>query len=181
MRTKGVGILLVIISAVMILPITSQFIYEKIKIPRTLKIILPIVFIIIALCLNGSNKLTCKLDISNDVGTTRNEIVYTFNSDGSIKSINGNQYARPTNSTIAEYLWSVTNKQQDQYNHYDGLTYNATYSENNEIVLTYSIDAKKAPTMFNIVATLSGVKGITINSTKAEIEDIFKQHDYTCN
>lgn len=81
---------------------------------------------------------------------------------------------------VAEYLWNVSNNQQDQYNYYDGLSYKATFSEDKEIVLNYSIDVNKAPKMFNTISTLGGVNGITSESTIDEIKTIYEENSYVC-
>ena len=139
-----------------------------------------LVGIIGSIILGNNNKLVCTFQTTNNVGTLDYKITYTFSNDGSIKTLQGHQYTLPNDKEVAEALWTITNNQQDQYNYYDGLSYKATFSENKEITLDYSIDAKKAPTMFNTVATISGVKGITSNSTKEEIRNIFETQNYTC-
>lgn len=56
MSTKGVGILLVLLAVALILPITSKFIYEKVNIPKALKIIVPIVLIIASMVITPAFK-----------------------------------------------------------------------------------------------------------------------------
>jgi len=54
--TTGISLLLIILAVALILPITSKYIYRKINIPKALKIIIPIILIIIAMCVNPSFK-----------------------------------------------------------------------------------------------------------------------------
>ena len=115
----------------------------------------------------------------NDVGDIAYEMTYTFKNDA-IKELKGYQYAKPSDANVAEALWQITNKDQDQYNHYEGLTYDATFSEDKEIIMHYSIDAEKAPTMFATVSSLSGVKGIEKSMTKDAVKSIYEENGFTC-
>ena len=128
---------------------------------------------------SGSNKLVCTYKNNNDVGDIAYEMTYTFKND-TIKELKGYQYAKPSDANVAEALWQITNKDQDQYNHYEGLTYDATFSEDKEIIMHYSIDAEKAPTMFATVSSLSGVKGIEKSMTKDAVKSIYEENGFTC-
>lgn len=138
-----------------------------------------ILLFVIIFTSSSKETLICTFSTTNNVGVLDYKITYTFE-NGVIKSLKGYQYTKPSDVDIAEYLWKLSNNQQEQYNYYDGLSYKATYSEDKEIVLNYSIDAEKAPTMFNTVTTLSGVNGITTTSTKNEVKKIFEDNNYVC-
>lgn len=139
-----------------------------------------LVGIIGSIILGNNNKLVCTFQTTNNVGTLDYKITYTFSNDGSIKTLQGHQYTLPNDKEVAEALWTITNNQQDQYNYYDGLSYKATFSENKEITLDYSIDAKKAPNMFDTISSLSGVKGIKNYMSKNEIKTIYEENGFTC-
>lgn len=154
--------------------------YKNIKFRNSAFIvIILIVFVISISMLTNKNKLVCSYENENTVGAIKYKMTYTFK-NGVPKTLNGYQYAKPNDSTIAEGLWSISNKNQTEYNHYDGLSYKATFSERNEIIIRYSIDAEKAPTMFNTIAGLSGIEGIKNNMTKAEIKEIYEDEEFTC-
>ncbi len=140
-----------------------------------------VIILIIILCLafGKGDTLYCTSKKSSDAGSFEFKVTYTFK-DGAIKSLKGYSYAKPSDVNVAESLWTISKKQQDQYNYYDGLSYKATYSEDHEVILNYSIDAEKAPKMFNAVATLSGVDGITESSTKDEVRTIFEDNGFKC-
>ena len=140
-----------------------------------------VVVLIIILCIvfGKGDTLYCTTKKSSTAGAFEFKVTYTFK-DGEIKSLKGYSYAKPSDISVAESLWNISNKQQDQYNYYDGLSYKATYSEDHEVVLNYSIDAQKAPKMFESVATLSGVDGITASSTKDEVRTIFEDNGFKC-
>lgn len=142
-------------------------------------ITLILISILIFFLINSSNKLVCIYSNSNDVGIIEYRITYKFK-NGKIKSLKGYQYAKPSNKQIAESLWEVSNKQQDQYNYYEGLSYKATFSEDSEITLNYSIDAEKAPNMFKSIAGLTGIEGINAKLTKDELKEIYEKNDYIC-
>lgn len=50
--SKGLSMLFILLSVVLVLPITSKFIYEKINVPKALKIIVPIVLMVVAMLIN---------------------------------------------------------------------------------------------------------------------------------
>ena len=130
--------------------------------------------LIIYLLLSGGPKLVFTSSVSSSIGTMEYKVTYTLK-NGRIKTITGYQYAKFTNSILTESLWEVTNKNQDQYNYYEGLTYKATYGEDGAIKLNYSLDIDKAPTMFKSVQELAGVSGVTENSTVEEIIEIYEK------
>ena len=138
-----------------------------------------ILIIILFFSIGSKDTLTCTLEANSTAGSFNYKVTYTFK-DKKVKSLKGYQYAKPSDSDVAEYLWQVSNNQQDQYNYYEGLSYKATFSENKEIVLNYEIDVEKAPTMFNTVSTLSGVSGVTNQSTKDEIRNIYEEENFSC-
>lgn len=160
-------------------PIKKKITIKQIMI-ISLIVIVCVVFVIIGNKLLNNNKLVCSFQTTNNVGILDYKITYTFSKDGSIKNLKGYQYTKPTDSEVAEYLWKITNNQQEQYNYYDGMSYKATYSEDKEITLDYSVDAKKAPKMFEAVTSMSGIEGITSSKTKEEIKKIFEENNYTC-
>lgn len=150
----------------------------KIIISGVIVVAILLLFLVI-IKINTKNTLKCTFKKTNDVGIFDYKITYTFK-NGSINSLQGYQYTKPSNSEVAEYLWKVSNNQQDQYNYYDGLSYKATFSEDKGIVLNYSIDVNKAPKMFNAISTLGGVNGITSESTIDEIKTIYEENGYVC-
>lgn len=154
--------------------------YLPIFIVLIVVIVLIMVGIIGSIILDNNNKLVCIFQTTNNVGTLDYKITYTFSNDGSIKTLQGHQYTLPNDKEVAEALWTITNNQQDQYNYYDGLSYKATFSENKEITLDYSINAEKAPNMFNTISGLSGIKGIKNDMSKNEIKIIYEENDFTC-
>lgn len=141
--------------------------------------LLLIVVISLVLHFGIKDKLVCTYSNNNSVGEIVYEMVYTFKGED-IKELRGYQYAKPSDRNVAENLWKVTNKQQDQYNYYEGLTYKATFSEGNEISIHYTIDAEKAPNMFDTISSLSGVKGIKNYMSKNEIKTIYEENGFTC-
>lgn len=137
------------------------------------------IIIYLVLHFGSEDKLICTYLNDNNVGAIVYEMTYTFK-DSNIKSLKGYQYAKPSDRDVAESLWKVTNKQQDQYNYYEGLTYKATFSENNEIIMHYTIDAEKAPNMFDTITSLSGVKGIKNDMSKNEVKTIYEENGFNC-
>lgn len=156
-----------------------KFSFNKIKIIIISLIVLILIGVLTFFIFNKSNTLVCIYTNSNEVGTIEYRLTYKFK-NGKVKSLEGYQYARPTNRQVAESLWEVSNNQQDQYNYYEGLTYKATFNEDNAITIRYSIDVEKAPSMFKSVAGLSGVSDINSNLTKEEIQEIYEENDFIC-
>ena len=142
-------------------------------------LVLLLIIVIIVLLSNNSKQLVCTWKVSNDAAVVDNKVTFTF-SNGMIDSIKAKLYTKPSSSSVAEYLWSVTNKNQEQYNYYDGVSFKATFSEQNEITMMYEIDAQKAPNMFSVMSTLDGVGGITSSSTREEVKEIYENNDYEC-
>ena len=133
-----------------------------------------LVGLIIYLLISGGPKLVFTSSVSSSMGTMEYKVTYTLK-NGSIKTITGYQYAKFANSKLTDSLWEITNKNQDQYNYYEGLTYKATYSEDGAITLKYSLDIDKAPTMFKSIQGLAGVSGVTQYSTVEEIIEIYEK------
>lgn len=53
---RGIGIVVLLIALVLVCPLTNKMVYNKIKIPKALKIIIPIVLIILSITLTPSFK-----------------------------------------------------------------------------------------------------------------------------
>lgn len=153
--------------------------FNKIKIIISILLAVILLTVLVCVILNKANTLVCTYYNSNEAGTIEYKVTYKFK-NGEVKSLKGYQYAKPNNRQVAESLWKVTNKQQDQYNYYEGLTYRATFSEDYEVTINYSIDAQKAPTMFKSVAGLTGISGINSKLTKNEIREIYEENDFIC-
>ena len=130
--------------------------------------------LIIYLLISGGPKLVFTSSVSSSIGSMEYTVTYTLK-NGRIKTITGYQYAKFNNSELNESLWAITNKNQDQYNYYEGLTYKATFGEDGAIKLKYSLDIDKAPTMFKSVQGLAGVSGVTADSTVEEIIEIYEK------
>lgn len=138
-----------------------------------------ILIIVVIIVIFSKDKLVCTFNSNNDTGYIDNKVTFTFENE-KVKEINAYQLTRPKKLEIAEYLWSIVNNNQEQYNYIDGMSYKATLSENQEIVIRYTVDAEKAPTMFDVATTMAGVDGVTTTSTKKEIIKIFEDANYTC-
>ncbi len=150
----------------------------KILLPIIGAIIIIVIVLIIVLA-NNKKTLTCTYEQSNDVGYIKYSVTYHFEDDEPI-FLEGSNIARPTDVEIAESLWKITNNNQAEYNHYDGFTYDAKYSEDHTITLNYSVDILKASTMFNAALNFGNVNSITTKSSREEIKEIYEDKDYIC-
>lgn len=158
----------------------KDIVKDKKTIFITITVVAVVFLLLIILLVTGSkDQLVCKSYKNSSAGEFDFTITYTFK-DGKISTLSGKQYAKPSDEEVAEYLWTVSNNNQEQYNYYDGMSYKASYSEDHAVTMVYSIDAEKAPKMFETVATLCGVDGISIDSTKEEVRSIFESNEYTC-
>lgn len=126
MSTKGVGILLVLLAVALILPITSKFIYEKVNIPKALKIIVPIVLIIASMVITPAFKKGYEDALNDNSKNNINESnlhyyleIYAsgttysgnvFKPTISIKPINKNYTCKNVSFTLDTYITYDGNK-----------------------------------------------------------------------
>ena len=140
-----------------------------------------VLFGIVIVCLgNNSDKLVCTYHTSGSAGEIKYKITYEFKNDR-MKYLKGYQYAHPTDRTVAENLWKVTNNSQSVLNSYEGFTFNASYSRTYEVEMEYVLDIDKAPHLFKSVINLAGVSGITTSSSKQYIKSVYEKNNYYCN
>lgn len=96
--TNALGGVFTIIAIVFILPITSNFIYKKINIPKALKIIIPIVLLIIAVSVSPSSVDENK---TNSEGTNNNQTQTNTNeNNNNTPSNNDNQTQTNSNEKV---------------------------------------------------------------------------------
>lgn len=87
---KGLGVILGIVAVLMILPISANFIYSKIKIAKSLKIILPILFFIIAISFVSNDTTNVSNSNLNTYGVCRKNISRGVASGSETIFLNGN-------------------------------------------------------------------------------------------
>lgn len=138
-----------------------------------------IILAVIAILMNQEDKIYCTSYLSNNVGWYDLNITYTFD-DNVVSKIEGQQSIYLTSASGREELWNASNKDQDQYNHYDGMTYHAKLSEDGVVILDYSLEIQKAPKMFEVLQTVSNVKGLNEYSTKEEVIRKYESQGFTC-
>lgn len=119
MSTKGIGIILILLAVALILPITSKFIYEKINIPKALKIIIPIVLIIVSMTMSPSFKKGFEEGRNKANGTTNDNQTTNENNSSSINDViigewrlTNNDYFEFFNNGVFYYTGSTSNMVQ---------------------------------------------------------------------
>ncbi len=143
--------------------------------------LLVVVGIIVAIIIvsNSKKTLTCTYTIDNATGHLEYSIKYRFEDDEPVL-LEGTNIAKPNDVDVAESLWKITHQNETEFNQYDGFTYKARYSEDHTITLEYSVDIKKAPTMFNAALNFGNVNNITTKTSREDIKEIYEDKDYIC-
>lgn len=138
-----------------------------------------ILLFVIILSLGGEDKVVCSYYLSNSNGIFDYTVTYEFE-DGVVSYFEGVQKADVYDVNARENLWEIANKNQAEYNYYEGLTYNATFNEDNIIKIEYSLDINKAPKMYETLQTLAGVEGLIQGSTRDDVLNTYINAGFSC-